>query len=356
MVVDLFLVYQFVRRLATPFNKWEAYEQGIIDDKGNILIKKKDRDAKQRKAFGVFDVMVTNMKKLLAKVPGGSSRLASYAAALYLIKEHKAFTDESQLDTLTEEQINESIDLFCIGYNHYTTLSEDVNGFFDEIDEKLKASDDMGVWVKDFQKSDAPQFKGKSQKKRQQMAVAAKLDAMNEARKPQPPKWKKAGPNGEKEITFPTGRRFKIEKQLDEDERHKGDWKVMEWDKRSRDWEWHETYSPQWYAKEKVMELGKYDSKGKKVTESATNMRALKLISKIKKSGVVKSGSMSKEGSNKVDTTPEIEEDAPANNVSGGNIAGMDGGHMSKAGQKKWTSGNKSDKKKRLRDIMGDKI
>jgi len=42
----------------------------------------------------------------------------------------------------------------------------------------------------------------------------------------------------------------------------------MEWNKRSRDWDWHETYSPQWHAKEKVIELGKYDSKGKKVTES----------------------------------------------------------------------------------------
>jgi hypothetical protein len=46
-----------------------------------------------------------------------------------------------------------------------------------ELDEKLKASDDMGDWVKDFQDSNAPQFKGKSQKKRQQMAVAAKLSA-----------------------------------------------------------------------------------------------------------------------------------------------------------------------------------
>jgi hypothetical protein len=36
---------------------------------------------------------------------------------------------------------------------------------------------DMGDVVKDFQKSDAPQFKGKSKKKRQQMAVAAKLGA-----------------------------------------------------------------------------------------------------------------------------------------------------------------------------------
>ena len=36
---------------------------------------------------------------------------------------------------------------------------------------------DMGEVVKDFKKSDAPQFKGKSAKKRQQMAVAAKLQA-----------------------------------------------------------------------------------------------------------------------------------------------------------------------------------
>ena len=49
------------------------------------------------------------------------------------------------------------------------------------LDEKLKASDDMGTWVKDFQDSDAPQFKGKSKKKRQQMAVAAKLGAERDA-------------------------------------------------------------------------------------------------------------------------------------------------------------------------------
>ena len=43
----------------------------------------------------------------------------------------------------------------------------------------------------------------------------------------------------QKEITFSTGRRFQIEKQLDQNERHKGEWKVMEWNKRSRDWDWH---------------------------------------------------------------------------------------------------------------------
>ena len=38
----------------------------------------------------------------------------------------------------------------------------------------------MGDTIKDFYKSDAPQFKGKSKKKRRQMAIAAKL-ATNES-------------------------------------------------------------------------------------------------------------------------------------------------------------------------------
>jgi len=45
-----------------------------------------------------------------------------------------------------------------------------------EIVEKIDiAKADMGDVVKDFRKSDAPQFKGKSDKKKQEMAVAAKL-------------------------------------------------------------------------------------------------------------------------------------------------------------------------------------
>ena len=45
----------------------------------------------------------------------------------------------------------------------------------------LDKTDDMGDWIKDFQKSDAPQFKGKSQEKRRQMAIAAKLATENNA-------------------------------------------------------------------------------------------------------------------------------------------------------------------------------
>ena len=37
--------------------------------------------------------------------------------------------------------------------------------------------DEMGDVIKDFYKSDAPQFKGKSKEKRREMAIAAKLEA-----------------------------------------------------------------------------------------------------------------------------------------------------------------------------------
>ena len=45
------------------------------------------------------------------------------------------------------------------------------------IDEKLKPSMGAGAYVDDFRKSDAPQFKGKSKKKKNKMAVAAYLSA-----------------------------------------------------------------------------------------------------------------------------------------------------------------------------------
>ena len=82
-----------------------------------------------------------------------------------------------------------------------------------------------------------------------------------------PPKWKKAGPSGELEIKFATGRRFKVEKQLDHNERHKGEWKVLEWNTRHNDWEWHDTYKPKGFAKQRAMQMGQYDKRGKKVAD-----------------------------------------------------------------------------------------
>lgn len=52
---------------------------------------------------------------------------------------------------------------------------------FKELVEKLSAKDDMGKWIDDFKKSDAPQFAGKSDEERRKMAIAAKLQADREA-------------------------------------------------------------------------------------------------------------------------------------------------------------------------------
>lgn len=109
MVVDLFLVYSFIKRLVTPFNKWEAYKEGIIDDKGNILIKRKEFSKNaQKKAFGNFDQMILNLKKLLSKLPGGQTKLASYASALWLIREQQRI---DATNYLTEESLEEDFNL-----------------------------------------------------------------------------------------------------------------------------------------------------------------------------------------------------------------------------------------------------
>jgi hypothetical protein len=129
-VIDYFLVYQFIKRLATPFSEWSAFKLGIIDERGNILRKRRElKTTEERRAFGVFDVMVLNLKKLLERLPAGQTRIASYAAALWLIREHKAFTPDSLLTEqqhVSDQQLLESAELFFSSYTDYTTLIESV--------------------------------------------------------------------------------------------------------------------------------------------------------------------------------------------------------------------------------------
>src|SRR5210317_1036955 len=54
---------------------------------------------------------------------------------------------------------------------------DDIKEAAHELAEKLKVSDGLGAWITDFQKSDAPQFAGKSDEDKQKMAIAAFVDA-----------------------------------------------------------------------------------------------------------------------------------------------------------------------------------
>src|SRR6056300_444279 len=54
---------------------------------------------------------------------------------------------------------------------------DDIKEAAHELAEKLKVSDGLGAWITDFQKSDAPQFAGKSDEDKKKMAIAAFVDA-----------------------------------------------------------------------------------------------------------------------------------------------------------------------------------
>ena len=94
-VLDLFLIYQFLRRLVTPFEKWDAFKTGVIDKDGKVIVDKDDRTKEQKDSWGYYDRLLANLKKLLGKIPGGKSRLASFAAALLLLKEQNLDPDDS---------------------------------------------------------------------------------------------------------------------------------------------------------------------------------------------------------------------------------------------------------------------
>lgn len=84
---DNIVAFKVLYMLITPFEKTEAYRLGVIDKDGKVLIKAKDQTPDQKEAYDYLDRMVFNLKRLIGKVPGGKSIIASMAAALYLVKE-----------------------------------------------------------------------------------------------------------------------------------------------------------------------------------------------------------------------------------------------------------------------------
>jgi hypothetical protein len=73
----------------------DAFKLGIIDENGKPLKKASQlMKSEEKDAYTVFHRMVFNIKRLIEIAPGGSSKIASFAAALYLIKENTQMTDE----------------------------------------------------------------------------------------------------------------------------------------------------------------------------------------------------------------------------------------------------------------------
>ena len=109
--VDLFITYKFIKLLVTPWKKTEAYDEGVIDASGKLLIKVKDQTSAQKKTYTTFERLVFNIKRILEKIPFGKSRIASYAAALYLLKEETGMEEEDILKALEDLGYDTSLDL-----------------------------------------------------------------------------------------------------------------------------------------------------------------------------------------------------------------------------------------------------
>ena len=99
-IVDTMIVYQILRKLVTPFIQMPAYHMGIIDEKGDFLKKVATLTTAEKETVTTLDILVINLKRILGKLPGGASRLASLAAALYLIRAHGKVNESNIVNTL----------------------------------------------------------------------------------------------------------------------------------------------------------------------------------------------------------------------------------------------------------------
>ena len=97
---DFFYALRFLRLLTTKWEKTEAFRLGIIDKNGKKL--KKPETAEEKSAYNLFHKLVYNIKRLINKIPLGKSTIASYAAALFLIKEHTGISDKKLIKVLKE--------------------------------------------------------------------------------------------------------------------------------------------------------------------------------------------------------------------------------------------------------------
>ena len=132
--IDLFVTYRFIKLLVTPFEKTEAYKLGIIDKDGKRKTEQtvsrgvrptELNTAEKKNAYTVLHKLVFNIKKIFGKVPGLRTRLGTYAAALFLLKD--TFKEHVEDPDVFEKEFMKY--LKEEGYEIDNTISEEVIGF-----------------------------------------------------------------------------------------------------------------------------------------------------------------------------------------------------------------------------------
>ena len=135
--IDLFVTYRFIKLLVTPFKDTDAYKLGIIDEDGNRVIPPKPkigvwnktpkplRTSEEKNAYTILHKLVFNIKKLFAKVPGLRTKLGTYAAALFLLKDtfKESVDDPDVFEKEFMKYLKEQ------GYELDDSIKEEVIGF-----------------------------------------------------------------------------------------------------------------------------------------------------------------------------------------------------------------------------------
>ena len=139
--IDLIITYRVVKMLVTPFNKFKAYDLGIIDEKGKSLKKMKEVKGSDRKHYTMLHRFVFNLKRILQKV-GLGSRLGSFAVALaLLIKEDKSYAEY-------KDAIESAVITYLKEENLYNMLLNEVREMPEIEEEPYMTCFGMGVYEK----------------------------------------------------------------------------------------------------------------------------------------------------------------------------------------------------------------
>ena len=95
--IDFLITYRVVKMLITPFEKTDAFKNGIIDKDGKVLIKYRNVLGSKKRHYTLLHRFVFNIKKILKRV-GLGSKLGSFAVALaLLIKEDKSYAQHKDV-------------------------------------------------------------------------------------------------------------------------------------------------------------------------------------------------------------------------------------------------------------------
>mgnify|MGYP007114444049 FL=1 len=159
--IDLFVTYRFIKLLTTPFEKTDAYKLGIIDENGNRVMPPPVNNVRQKvpeplrttaekNAYTILHKLVFNIKKLFSKVPGLRTKVGTYAAALFLLKDtFKESVDDPDMfekefmKYLKEEgvELDNSISEEVIGFGEVLPKGEYVlvNDILNKEEEELSA-------------------------------------------------------------------------------------------------------------------------------------------------------------------------------------------------------------------------